>query len=93
MYPTNHSLFDDPSLLKALDIFTDKSPVLPFVLSIDLIRFENVTIRKSKKGNKTSSQAPSGLYTALSARIKAVARTHSPSQALRAKSPVIQVDP
>ena len=85
--------FEDPSLLKSLDIFIDKSPISPSVLPLDSIRFENVTIRKAKKGGKTSSQAPTGMYTPLSARIKAAARTHSTSQALRAMSPVSQVNP
>ena len=91
--PLTTPSFDDPSLLKSLDIFTDKSPISPSVLPLDSIRFENVSIRKAKKGGKTSSQAPTGLYTPLSARIKVVARTHSTSQALRAKSYVSQVDP
>ena len=46
--PLTTPSFDDPTLLKALDIFTDKSPISPSVLPLDSIRFENVTIRKAK---------------------------------------------
>ena len=91
--PLTTPSFDDPSLLKSLDISMDKSPVSPYVLPLDSIRVDNVTIRKAKKGIKSSSQAPTGLYTPLSARIKTTARTHSTLQALRAKSPVSRVEP
>ena len=91
--PLTTPSFSDPTLLKALDIFTDKYPLSPLVLRLNSIRFKNVTIQKSRKGKPSSSQPPSGLYTPLSAHIKALARAHSPSQALRAKSPVFQVDP
>ena len=53
--PLTTPSFDDLSLLKALDIFTNKSPILPSVLSLDSIRFDNVTQWNSRKGNKTSS--------------------------------------
>ena len=46
--PLTTPSFDDPTLLKSLNIFTDKSPISPSVLPLNSIRFENVTISHQK---------------------------------------------
>ena len=84
--------FADPSLQKSLDIFSAKTPLSPSVLSLDSIRFENVTIRKKKKASlPVSDLAPRAQsYTPLSTRLKNVTRNSSASspRVLRALSPI-----
>ena len=80
--PTSSPSFNDPSLLKALDIFSDKYPLPPSTRPLESIRFENVTIQKSRKNKTLEATAFSGSlghYTPLSARLKNVARSHHTS--------------
>ena len=90
--PAASPSFADPSLKKSLNIFSDKTPLSPSILPLDLIRFEKVTIRWKKKSSKPplepsdTVQAP---YTPISERLKATERSHSsPSpRVLRASTP------
>ena len=91
--PWDFLSFMDPSLLKSLDIFSDKSPISPLTIPLDSIRFENLTIRKSSKAKPYDASGPLGLYTPLLARIKAAARSLNSPQALRTLSPKSQVNP
>ena len=61
--------FQDPSLLTALSIFLDKTPISPSTLPLDSICFKNVTIKKSKKPPLEES-GDLGAYTPLSTRLK-----------------------
>ena len=83
----------DPSLLKVLDIFSNKSPISPSMIPMDSIRFENVTIMKYRKDKPSNASSTTCHYTPLAARIKEVARSYNPPQELRALSPSPQADP
>ena len=71
--PPDAPAFQDPSLLTALSIFSDKTHISPSTLPLDSIRFKYVTIRKSKKPPLEES-GDAGAYTPLSTRLKQAAR-------------------
>ena len=77
--PCTEPAFSDPTLMKYLTIFSDKTPVSPSTLPLDSIHFQNVTIRKKRKKppenlNLCQDHFP---FTPLSVRVKDATKNHS----------------